>query len=118
MELLRKQIETLQTSFKEKESRMKLDQDRLKRRVEELTKRNAELQEEVKVLEQERAAYVERNMQTSVGSYKKLTDKLTDMTYTHKSAIANRSTPTGTRKETANDRKAYKRPRTRPPNNE
>ncbi|TPX71843.1 hypothetical protein SpCBS45565_g00784 [Spizellomyces sp. 'palustris'] len=61
VELLRKQIETLQASFKEKESRMTLAQDRLKRRVEDLTRRNMELQEEVKVLEQERAAYVERN---------------------------------------------------------
>ncbi|KAJ3034917.1 hypothetical protein HDV00_004527 [Rhizophlyctis rosea] len=61
MELLRKEMAEMQETFRQKEMRMTLAHDRLKRRVDELTKRNSELREEVKVLEKERAAYVERN---------------------------------------------------------
>ena len=66
MDLLRKEMADLQETFRQKEMRMTLAQDRLKRRVDELTKQNAELQEEVKLLEQERAAFVERNEHASV----------------------------------------------------
>ncbi|KAJ3043269.1 hypothetical protein HK097_001775 [Rhizophlyctis rosea] len=65
MDLLRKEMADLQETFRQKEMRMTLAQDRLKRRVDELTKRNAELQGEVKFLEQERAAFVERNEHAS-----------------------------------------------------
>ncbi|KAI9099411.1 T-complex protein 10 C-terminus-domain-containing protein [Phlyctochytrium arcticum] len=61
MEVLRKQIESLQNSAREEKSRLTLAHDRLKRRVEDLTKRNNELQEEVKVLEQQRATWLQRN---------------------------------------------------------
>ncbi|KAJ3289664.1 hypothetical protein HK104_007305 [Borealophlyctis nickersoniae] len=73
IELLRKQMAELEDRFKKKEDRATLAQERLKRRIDELTKRNSELQEEVKVLEHERAAYVERNdkrLSLPVGSNK------------------------------------------------
>ena len=57
---LKKQILDHQDSAKQKEVRLILTQDRLKRRLEEVTQRNAELLEEVKILEQDRALYVEK----------------------------------------------------------
>ena len=60
VETLKQQLLDMQDAAKQKEVRLMLSQDRMKRRADSLAKRNAELLEEVKVLEQDRALYVEK----------------------------------------------------------
>jgi hypothetical protein len=60
-----------QQQFKSKETRMQLTQDRLNKKILDLEKRNRELQDEVKILEKERASvlemrqHMEKNFKTS-----------------------------------------------------
>ncbi|KAJ3130578.1 T-complex protein 10a, partial [Irineochytrium annulatum] len=58
MELMRQKYEELLEEKKRMEHREKLTADRHKKRVDELLRRNTELQDEVKILERERASYV------------------------------------------------------------
>lgn len=60
IDTLKQQMMDIQDAAKQKEVRLVLSQDRMKRRADSLAKRNAELLEEIKVLEQDRALYVEK----------------------------------------------------------
>ena len=70
IESLKKQLLDQYQSAKQKESRLLLAQDRLKKRLEDMTKRNVELQDEVKILEQERAAFLEIHRSRQVDSFR------------------------------------------------
>ena len=58
VEFLQQQLKDHNQEYKAKESRMQLTIDRLKRKIFEIEKRNKELTDEVKVLEQERASFI------------------------------------------------------------
>ncbi|KAJ3306477.1 hypothetical protein HDV03_005087 [Kappamyces sp. JEL0829] len=67
IELLAAQLNELNEQSRQKEARLLLAQDRLKKKVMELEKRNKELQEEVNVLERERASRIEVSIKPNVG---------------------------------------------------
>jgi hypothetical protein len=61
---LKEEIERLMNEAKEKESKYNLTVDRLKKQIDDLTQKNTELQEEIKVLEKERAMNLKINKES------------------------------------------------------
>jgi TolA-binding protein len=59
IELLKKQLEDQTKASKSKESRMQMTHDRLTRKIHDLEKQNRDLEGNIRLLEQDRMAYVE-----------------------------------------------------------
>lgn len=57
---LREEIQSLNEKWKSKEARMVMNQERLRRRTADVELKNRELAESIKIMEQERAYFVEK----------------------------------------------------------